>query len=239
VGILIALLALPLFSGSHPSVQIWLWGAAAGLSGSAGLGFLYQGLAEGRAVIVSPAAALTGAVIPVLFGVLTGERPEPVTWAGVAVALPAILLLSYERGEQKGAVLKSLRTGLIAGLGFSGFFILLSETGQSSGIWPLIAARSASVPALFLLTIIRRKPLILNKGSRRAALSAGALDMLANIFYLLAARRGMLITAVVVTAMYPAPTVILQRMIFKEKLSALRITGLLLALAGIALIGLG
>jgi drug/metabolite transporter (DMT)-like permease len=237
VGILIALLALPLFSGSHPSVQIWLWGAAAGLSGSAGLGFLYQGLAEGRAVIVSPAAALTGAVIPVLFGVLTGERPEPVTWAGVAVALPAILLLSYERGEQKGAVLKSLRTGLIAGLGFSGFFILLSET--SSGIWPLIAARSASVPALFLLTIIRRKPLILNKGSRRAALRAGALDMLANIFYLLAARRGMLITAVVVTAMYPAPTVILQRMIFKEKLSALRITGLLLALAGIALIGLG
>jgi len=239
VGILISLLALPLFSGSHLSVQIWLWGAAAGLSGSAGLGFLYQGLAEGRAVIVSPAAALTGAVIPVLFGVLTGERPEPVTWAGVAVALPAILLLSYERGEQKGAVLKSLRTGLIAGLGFSGFFILLSETGQSSGIWPLIAARSASVPALFLLTIIRRKPLILNKGSRRAALSAGALDMLANIFYLLAARRGMLITAVVVTAMYPAPTVILQRVIFKEKLSALRITGLLLALAGIALIGLG
>ena len=63
--------------------------------------------------------------------------------------------------------------------------------------------------------------------------------MLANIFYLLAARSGMLITAVVVTAMYPAPTVILQRLVFKEKLSTLRITGLILALTGIALIGLG
>jgi len=239
VGILIALIAVPFISGPSPSLQTWLWGAAAGLSGAAGLSFLYQGLAEGRAVIVSPTAALTGAALPVLFGVLTGERPDPITWSGVAIALPAILLLSFERSDKRGAVIKSLRTGLIAGVGFSGFFILLSRTGEQSGLWPLVAARSASVPALLLATIIRRKPLILNKGSRRATLFAGTLDMLANIFYLLAFRSGMLITAVVVTAMYPAPTVILQRIVFKEKLSSLRIAGLLLALTGIALIGLG
>jgi len=239
LGILIALIAVPIFGASAPSMEMWLWGAAAGLSGAAGLSFLYQGLAEGRAVIVSPTAALTGAALPVLFGVITGERPEFITWMGVAIALPAILLLSFERGDQRIAVLKSLRTGLIAGIGFSGFFILLSKTGNDSGLWPLVAARSASVPVLLLATIIRRKPLVLEKGSRRATLIAGSLDMLANIFYLLAARSGMLITAVVVTAMYPAPTVILQRIVFKEKLSALRIIGLLLALAGIALISLG
>jgi drug/metabolite transporter (DMT)-like permease len=239
VGILIALLAIPLAGGSAPDLHTWLWGAAAGISGSAGLNFLYRGLSEGRAVIVSPTAALTGAALPVLFGVISGERPNLITWSGVIIALPAILLLSFERGEQKDAVLRSLRTGIIAGVGFSGFFILLSKTGDSSGLWPLVAARSASVPFLFLITFIRRKPLLLNRGSRRAALSAGVLDMLANIFYLLAARSGMLITTVVVTAMYPAPTVILQRIVFKEKISALRIAGLLMALAGIALIGTG
>jgi drug/metabolite transporter (DMT)-like permease len=239
VGILIALLAVPLVGGSSPNLHTWLWGAAAGISGSAGLGFLYRGLSEGRAVIVSPTAALTGAALPVLFGVISGERPDLITWSGVAIALPAILLLSFERGEQRNAVLGSLRTGLIAGVGFSGFFILLSKTEAGSGLWPLVAARSASVPFLFLMTIIRRKPLLLNRGSRRATLSAGILDMLANIFYLMAARSGMLITAVVVTAMYPAPTVILQRIVFKENISALRIAGLLMALAGIALIGMG
>jgi len=239
VGILIALLAVPLVGGSSPDLHTWLWGAAAGISGSAGLSFLYRGLSEGRAVIVSPTAALTGAALPVLFGVISGERPNLITWSGVVIALPAILLLSFEQGEQRDAVLRSLRTGIIAGVGFSGFFILLSKTEAGSGLWPLVAARSASVPFLFLITIIRRKPLILNRGSRRATLSAGILDMLANIFYLLAARSSMLITAVVVTAMYPAPTVILQRIVFKEKISALRIAGLLLALTGIALIGLG
>ncbi|MCK5249766.1 MAG: EamA family transporter, partial [Spirochaetaceae bacterium] len=165
--------------------------------------------------------------------------PETITWIGVAIALPAILLLSMERGDGKGAVLSSLRTGLIAGFGFGGFFILLSRTGADSGIWPLVAARSASVPLLLAFSLIRRKPLTLVKGSRGAALGAGILDMVANIFYLMASRSGMLITAVVITALYPAPTVVLQRMVFKEKLGTLRIAGLVLALAGIALIGLG
>lgn len=239
VGLLIALMAVPLLDNTLPSREIWLWGAAAGLSGAAGLSFLYQGLADGRGVIVSPLAALIGAALPVFFGVIIGERPGHLTWIGVALALPAILLLSYEPGKKNSDVLKSLKIGLFAGIGFSGFFILLSRTGESSGIWPLVAARSASIPALFLTTIIRRKPLILNKGSQPATLITGALDMLANIFYLLSLRSGMLITAVVITAMYPAPTVILQRIVYRENLSPLRIAGLLMALAGIALIGLG
>lgn len=239
VGILIALIAIPLLGGSPPTLDTWLWGAAAGLAGAAGLGFLYQGLSTGLAAVVSPTAALTSAALPVFFGFLLGERPGSTTWIGVALALPAVLLLSVERGDGKSEVLKSLRTGLIAGLGFGGFFILLSRTGEDSGIWPLVAARSASVPLLLIFTKIRRKSLVLEKGSRRATIGAGALDMVANVFFLLASRSGMLITASVVTALYPAPTVILQRIVFKEKLGVLRIVGLALALAGIALIGLG
>lgn len=239
IGIPIALIAVPLLGGTSPTLNAWLWGAAAGLCGAAGLGFLYQGLATGLAAVVSPSAALVGAALPVFFGVLTGERPEIITWIGVAVALPAILLLTIERGDGKGAVLKSLRTGIIAGLGFGGFFILLSRTGENSGIWPLVAARTASVPALLVFTRIRRMPLSLARGSLGTTLGAGILDMVANVFYLLASRSGMLITAAVITALYPAPTVILQRLFMKEKISFIRLAGLALALTGIALIGLG
>ena len=188
VGIIVALVAAPLLGPSTITWNSWLWGAAAGLSGAAGLGFLYQGLATGLAAVVSPAAAVTGTVLPVVFGYLVGERPEPLIWAGVFLAFPAILLLSMERGDGRGEALKSLKTGLIAGLGFGGFFILLSQTSRDSGLWPLLAARTASVPALLLITMLRRKPLVLPKGSRMAALGAGVMDMGANVFYLLAAR---------------------------------------------------
>lgn len=239
IGIPVALIAVYILGGSRPDLNTWLWGAAAGIAGAAGLGFLYQGLATGLASVVSPAAAVTGAALPVLAGVLFGERPEPITWIGVILAIPAILMLSSEQGDRRGEAMKSLRLGLTAGLGFGGFFILLSQTGEDTGLWPLLAARSASVPALFVLTLLQKKSFVLKKGSRRAAIGAGALDMAANIFYLLAARSGMLITASIITALYPAPTVLLQRAVFKEKLGWMKLAGLGLAITGIALIGLG
>ena len=239
VGILVALAALPMLGSSRPTWEAWMWGAAAGLSGAAGLSFLYQGLASGLAAVVSPTAALTGAALPVMFGVLAGESPDPITWIGVAVSLPAVVLLSTERGDGRGAVGASLRMGLISGLGFGGFFIFLSRSGSDGGLWPLVAARSASVPVLFALTAIRGRPLALTPGSRWSTLAAGVMDMAANIFFLLAARSGLLIIASVVTALYPAPTVLLQRLVYKERLGPMRLIGLMLALAGVALIGLG
>ena len=144
IGILVALIAAPLIASSSVSVRDLLWGIAAGLSGAIGAGVLYRGLASGLAAVVSPVAALTGASLPVLFAVLTGERPELLTWLGVALALPAILFLSSEKGDRKDHVLKSLRLGFLAGCGFGGFFILIAQTGDASGMWPLLASRMAT-----------------------------------------------------------------------------------------------
>ncbi len=63
--------------------------------------------------------------------------------------------------------------------------------------------------------------------------------MAANVFYLLAARTGYLIIAVLLSALYPAPTVVLQRLFLHEKLTAPRIFGLVLSITGAALIGAG
>ena len=62
--------------------------------------------------------------------------------------------------------------------------------------------------------------------------------MAANIFYLLAVRTGYMIIAVVLSALYPAPTVVLQKMFLHEKLTVLRIIGLILSITGAALIGI-
>ena len=70
-------------------------------------------------------------------------------------------------------------------------------------------------------------------------LATGALDMGANIAFLLAARSGMLSVSAAVAALYPGPTVLLARFVLRERLGPLRIAGLLLALVGVALISAG
>jgi drug/metabolite transporter (DMT)-like permease len=239
MGIIVALIAAPLIGST--SVTIWdlLWGIAAGLCGAIGVAVLYKGLASGLAAVVSPIAALTGATIPVLFAVMTGERPELLTWIGVALALPAILFLSSEKGEKKDHVIKSLRLGFLAGCGFGGFFILIAQTGEGSGMWPLLASRMVTAPFFLLVTTVQKRPIFLNKSGLGFALLAGSLDLSANIFYVLATRTGLMVTAVVITALYPAPTVLLQRLVRGEKLSPARIAGLVLAISGAALIGVG
>jgi drug/metabolite transporter (DMT)-like permease len=106
-------------------------------------------------------------------------------------------------------------------------------------MWPLVAARAASVPVFFLITVLRKLPVSLGKESIGYAVLAGALDMGANVFYLLAARTGFMVTAVIISSLYPAPTVLLQRIVRGEKLSFLRVCGIVLAITGAALIGVG
>ncbi|MCP5514159.1 MAG: DMT family transporter [Spirochaetales bacterium] len=239
-GLITVLIAAPLLGSFRVTGADIFWGMAAGISGAAGVMVLFHGLSKGIASVISPLAALSGAVLPVLFGFLAGERPPLLTWTGVALSLPAILLLSWEkRGRKNDHVLRSVRLGLISGAFFGGFFIMISRTSDGSGIWPLAAARFATVPLFILLTIFRKSRIILEKGTRRVTVLSGFLDMAANVFYLLAARTGYLIIAVILSALYPAPTVLLQKIVLHEKLTVLRIAGLVLSIAGAALIGAG
>ena len=238
-GLFTVLIAAPLTGSSSVSLTDLILGISGGISGALGVLVLFHGLSTGIASIVSPVAALSGAAFPVLFGFLTGERPPLLTWTGVALSLPAILLLSWEKGDKNDHVLKSLRLGLISGLLFGGFFICLSRTSEASGMWPLAAARFTTVPLFIIITLIRRKKIMLEKGTRRITVISGILDMAANVFYILAVRTGYLIFAVVLSALYPAPTVIMQKIFLHEKLTRLRIAGLVLSITGAALIGAG
>ncbi|TFG63537.1 MAG: EamA/RhaT family transporter, partial [Spirochaetales bacterium] len=107
-----------------------------------------------------------------------------------------------------------------------------------SGLWPLLAARGASVSFVLIFVLISRRGLPLNRASIIPALAAGILDMAANITYLLAVRGSLLIVTTIIVSLYPAPTVLLARFVLKERLSLLKIAGLLCAVAGVALMGL-
>ena len=84
----------------------------------------------------SPRCRPVGAGLPLVAGVLDGERPGVVGWLALAVALVAIGLASAgSRGDAAAGA--GLLYGLGAGVGFGLFFVALDLTpdGRGCGRW--------------------------------------------------------------------------------------------------------
>jgi len=240
-GAALALVAAPVLGPNSPLPADLLWGALGGLSGSVGLFFLYYGIAAGIVAVVSSVSALVGALVPMAFGLLLGETPSVPAWIGAALCLPAVLLLSYERSgrEARREVRKSLLVGVLAGLGFGGFFIAVSRPGADAGIWPLVASRAASILSISTAALVLRRSMRPASGGLWIVITAGLCDMGANIAFVLGSREGLLILVTIITSLFPGPTVLLARIFMHQRLGPARLAGFILALAGVALIGVG
>jgi drug/metabolite transporter (DMT)-like permease len=238
LGLLIAVGGSFALGQPAPTLTDLAWGAAAGLCGTAGLAALYTAIASTLVAVASPIAAVAGAALPVLMGVAGGERPDTLAWVGIALAFPAILLLTMNpAGAGKaGVARRAALLGLAAGVGFGFFFFAISRTARASGLWPLASARVATIIVTVAYALARSRPLLPARGGWPVLLLSGALDMGANIAFLLASRLGMLSIAAVVASLYPGPTVFLACLFFRERLTLPRAAGLALALAGVALI---
>lgn len=231
VGILVAAAFVP---DTTVRLADMLWGAVAGASGVVGLALLYRALATTVAAVASPAAALVGAAAPVVAGALMGEQPGLAGWIGIGIAIPAVLLLTAERRSGEGTE-RALLLGVLAGLGFGGFFVFISQTSAESGLWPLAGSKVAAIILALAVSWLTGGGFRVNRSGRILAIAAGALDMSANVLFLVASRIGLLAISGVVSSLYPAPTVILASVLDRQKLSRLRVVGLVLALGGVAL----
>lgn len=233
-GLALILVLLPALPGTV-SAPALLWGLLAGLSGAAGLALFYRALATGVMSVVAPTTAATSAALPVLFGLATGERPRFWALAGVVLALGSIVLISQDRSTGKGSA-ASVLVSLAAGAGFGGFFILLAMAPSDAGLWPLVGARLSSVTVVVLLALVTRRSLRPGAGSLRVIVAAGALDMAANVLFLLAQRQGLLSLVAVLVSLYPASTLLLARQVLGERLRGVQIAGVACALAAVTLI---
>jgi drug/metabolite transporter (DMT)-like permease len=249
-GFVVYLVAVPLLPEGRFTAGAWAWGGLSGLAGAVGIGFLYAGLARGRMSVVAPTAAVVFAVVPLAFGLLRGERPTALQLVGVAVALPAVALVSTARdpdaflGSGRSATLARMRStgvpeAVAAGLAIAAFAILLDETGDETGPWPLVSGRIVSVGIFLAAVLVSRTPFRPTTGTAGIIVAAGVFDVSANLLYLLAIREGLLSIVVVLTGLYPATTVILARALLRERLSRSQVVGLVLALGGVAAIAAG
>ena len=240
IGLSAFLLFLPLYVSDHLTTRSAAWAGLSGLVGAVGVGLLYRGLAAGRMSVVAPISAVVGATVPVVVSLATGESPSAMQLAGVLVALVAVALVSATPEREGGAGRRrGLPEAFGAGLAFGIFFLTFNEAGDQGGVWPLVVARLASVTLFGAIALLGRRRVRFDRGVRLPIVATGLLDLGANLFFLLGSQRGLLSIVAVLTSLYPGTTVLLARVVLRERMTPLQSGGLVAALVGIALITAG
>ena len=248
---LVVAAALPFAAAHPPGAAPLAWGALAGLGEEIGALALYYGFRHAAFSVAGPLSAVGAAGFAVLAGLLFGERPSALALTGIILALPAIVGVSAsaaasvdgDEGEGGGGRppgrLTGVMAGLIAGACFSLLFIGLDRAGSRSGLWPVAAAAAAELAVAVVVAAATRN-------FRRPAARHGWLAVFTGVTgaggvvaYFFATHDGFLAVTAVLSSLYPAVTIVLARVLLGEKLTALRLTGLALAAACVALIAAG
>ncbi|HEU5271139.1 MAG TPA: DMT family transporter [Jatrophihabitans sp.] len=237
VGTAVMAAALPFFAGPV-SARTLSWSLAGGVAGLAGVALMYRALAIAPMNIISPVTGVMSAVVPVLGGVLRGERPAPAAWLGIGLGLLAVVLISRQPPDlpHPPAGWRPLLMAVLAGVGFGSYFICLASTDHNSGIWPVVISRLCSVVLVVPLLLAVDRYVRQTWGVFALAAICGVLDALANLAFLLATRHGLLSLAGVITALYPAGTVLLAMAVLKERAGTVPGAGLAIAAAAVVLL---
>ena len=243
-SVLALLLVAPWVSTQSPSAASVAWAAAAGLGGIIGAMTLYLGFRHAAFSVAGPLSAVASAGFSVLAGLLFGEHPSVLALAGIALALPAIVAVSASPGGEPGGGDSGRRAagaayGLVAGACFAVLFIGLNRSGSGHDLWPLVIAQVTGLAAVCLIGAVSRQ---LKPPPQRAgwlAVLAGVTGAAGTACYFVATHEGLLAVTAVITSLYPGSTILLARVLLGERLTRIRLAGLGLAAASVALIAVG
>jgi len=193
--------------------------------------------------ILSPLTAVVSAIVPLTAGLIRGESLSPIGYVAIGIALVAVVLVGFVK--ERNAVRPSLRGILMAvasGALIGAFLIIIDLTPDDSGLVPLVANRATSATIMFavagLLILSRRAGTTGWRSGFAFAVACGVVDAVANVGLLLGLRLGELSVMSVLTALYPAGTIILAAIVLKERIAVVQYVGLALAITAAAMLAL-
>ncbi|QNE36667.1 DMT family transporter [Leifsonia shinshuensis] len=233
-GLALLLLALPFVGGTWSTPALG-WGAASGAVGAAAVALLYACLAIGPMSILSPLTAVVSAIVPMVWGLVGGDRFAPIGYVALGLALVAVVLVGFvpERGAVRPSA-RALGMAVAAGALIGVFLIMLDQTPADSGLVPLVANRTVNAAIMWTIVGVLAARGVTRRLPRRGlllALGSGLLDASANVLILLGLRAGDLTTMSVLVALYPAGTIVLAAFVLRERIAPVQWIGLVLAVA--------
>lgn len=248
-ALLTLLVMLPIIGGAWSETTV-LWGAVAGVAATVGFLAFYAALAAGPMSLASPLIAVVGSLVPVSIALLLGERLPALAWIAIVLALAGGALISVTRGGSGGGIpRKTVGLSLLAGLGLGSSIAALDRAPQDSGVTAAVVEIAVGVALLAVLLLARavsgwaRRSLAMLDEEQdadripsraRAWLASGfggVLLGISNGVLLLALQSGSLAVVSVIVGLYPVGTILLARIVYREKLSLVQLGGVVLAVA--------
>jgi drug/metabolite transporter (DMT)-like permease len=237
-SLVVELLLWPVLGASFSAGALG-WGAASGVASAAAFVLLYRTLAIGPMNVLSPVTALVSAALPVGVGLLQGEHLAVAGLVGLPLALVAVVLVSAGHGAGSA---RPSRTALLpafgAGAAIALQLVFLHQAPSDSGVAPLIVGRAVSSAVTLAAAGVMYRRLGSERPAYAMSAAAGALDSMANLLFLLAARSGDLAVVAVIVALYPAGTVLLARGVLAERIHRGQLVGLGAAAVAVSLLAL-
>jgi drug/metabolite transporter (DMT)-like permease len=237
VGMLLVAAFVALVRPELPDAGSLAIGAAAGLSGAVGVAALYVAMASGAMGLVASVSGAGSVTVPLLVGALL-LRQSVHPWQVLGVACAAAAVLAAGGASRGAASRRALWLALLAALGFGLWYALLDRAATASGPWALLTSRLSGASSLLLLAALRGGLVTLRAGWRLALLS-GVADVGGNALYVGARALMALGLAAALSGIYPLFTVLLARVVLRERLPRLGLAGVALALVAIVLISAG
>ncbi|KFF60273.1 membrane protein [Cryobacterium sp. MLB-32] len=236
------------FVGGEFSWRSMLFGAASGIVMALAMWWFYIALAEGPMSVVSPLTAVIVAGIPVIVGVVSGERPSAISYGGIALALVAVILVSREPPGVVDHTVSGARAPRFtrrvgwftvgAGVCFALSFVFTHEIEVGTGLWPLVVARTVATVLVLAVAAGTGQLVTPPRDIVGFAVLVAVLDVIGTVTTLYALQAGLLSLASVLIALYPAVTVVLAVLVLKERVGKVQVWGMGLALAAIVAIAL-
>jgi drug/metabolite transporter (DMT)-like permease len=182
------------------------------------------------------------ASVPVIAGLVTGERPGPVAALGMAVAGAGVLLATRAtgapaEGQARGSA--GLALALVAGVLLGVVLVGLDAAARADPLWAVLVTRSVSTLCVLAVVLPRRGGLALGRSPLPLLALIGVLDAAANALFALATTLGLLSVVTVLGSLYPVVTVLLARAVLGERVGAAQRAGVVAALGGVVLIAAG
>lgn len=237
IGTVLIAAALPAYGGPISAGTV-AWSLSGGAAGLVGVALLYTALGQAPMNVISPVTAVMTAVVPIVAGVLQGERPHLLAWIGIVLGLVAVTLITRQPADHPHGPIgwRPLTMAVLSGVGFGAYFICLARTDEDSGLWPVVLSRAMAVLLVVPLAAALAGFVRIPRPVLALAAVAGVLDAVANLAFLLASRHGLLSLSSVITSLYPAGTVLLAVLILKERTGAVQRVGLGVAAAAVVLL---
>lgn len=178
-------------------------------------------------------AAVTRAAAPgaVVAGAAEGTAPAPTPGGpqGASVARRA----PHAPGGS------AVRDAVIAGVGFGVLFVGLGQIPREAGLAPVVLSQGLAATLLVTAAVLVRAAWRPTGSAAVGGGLAGALSAGANLAYLAATQQGSMTVAAILTALYPAVTILLAAAVLREHIDRVQATGLVLCGAAVALVAAG